>query len=63
MNDPLKKIKATPVSLLGSPQLLSGKDPIKLIKAKEPKNEFLKQADTGFASRRTGRDWWWCDDV
>jgi hypothetical protein len=63
MNDSLKKIKATPVSLLESPQLLSGKDPIQLIKAKELKNEFLKQADTDPAARQAGRDWWWCDDV
>jgi hypothetical protein len=63
MNDFLKKIKATPVSLFESPQLSLGKDPIQLIKAKELKNEFLEQTDTDFAPRLAGRDWWWCDDV
>jgi hypothetical protein len=63
MNDFPKKIKATPVSLLGGPQVLSEKVPIKLIKIKEPKSEFLKQSDADFAPRQAERDWWWCDDV
>jgi hypothetical protein len=44
-------------------KLLSGKDPIKLTQAKEPKNAFLKQTETNFAPKQAGRDWWWCDDV
>ena len=63
MNDSLKKMKATLEPTLESSMLLSGKDPILLIQAKEPKNEFLKQTDTDFAPRQAGRDWWWCDDV
>jgi hypothetical protein len=63
MNDSLKKIKAMLDSTLESSKLSSGKDPSKLIKAKEPKNAFLKQTDTNFAPRQAGRDWWWCDDV
>jgi hypothetical protein len=63
MHDSLKKIKATLESSLDSSKLLSGKDPIQLIQAKESKNEFLNQSDTDFAPRQAGRDWWWCDDV
>jgi hypothetical protein len=63
MNDSLRKIKATLESTLDSSKLLSGKDPIQLIQAKESKNEFLNQSDTDFAPRQAGRDWWWCDDV
>jgi hypothetical protein len=63
MHDSLKKIKATLVFTLDSSMVLSGKEPIKSIQAKEPKNEFLKQADTNYAPRQAGRDWWWCDDV
>jgi hypothetical protein len=63
MNDSLRKIKATLESTLDSSKLLSGKDPIQLIQAKEPKNESLKQTGTAFAPRQAGRDWWWCDDV
>jgi hypothetical protein len=63
MNDSLKKIKATLESTPDSSKLLSGKDPIQLIQAKESKNDFLKQTDTDFAPRQAGRDWWWCDDV
>jgi len=63
MHDSLKKIKATLESTLDSSKLLSGKDPIQLIQAKEPTNEFLNQSDTDFAPRQAGRDWWWCDDV
>jgi hypothetical protein len=63
MNDSLKKIKATLESTLDSSKLLSGKDPIQLIQAKEPNNEFLKQTGAAFAPRQAGKDWWWCDDV
>jgi hypothetical protein len=63
MNDFLKKMKATLDSTLESSKLLSGKDPSKFIKAKEPKKVALKQADSNFAPRQVGRDWWWCDDV
>jgi len=63
MNDSLKKIKETLDSTPRSSKLLSGKDPSKLIKTKEPKNAALKQTDTNFAPRQVGRDWWWCDDV
>jgi hypothetical protein len=63
MNDSLKKIKATPVSKLASSELLTEKDSIKLIQAKEPKNAFVKQTETNFGPRQAGRDWWWCDDV
>jgi|GEM_PF-1965308 len=63
MNDSLKKIKATLESTLDSSKLLSGKDSIQLIQAKESKNEFLNQTGTDFAPRQAGRDWWWCDDV
>jgi hypothetical protein len=63
MNDSLKKIKATLLSLLESAQLLLGKDRIKLIQAKESKNTFLKQTESNSAPRQAGRDWWWCDDV
>ena len=63
MNDSLKKIKVTPASLLEGSQLLSEKDSVKLIKAKELKNAVLKQIDTNSAPRQAGRDWWWCDDV
>jgi hypothetical protein len=63
MHDSLKKIKATLESTLESSKLLSGKDPMKSIQAKEPKNEALKQADPNFTPGQAGRDWWWCDDV
>jgi hypothetical protein len=63
MNDSLKKIKATLEFTLDSSKLLSGKDPLRSIQAKEPTNESLKQTDTDFVPRQTGRDWWWCDDV
>jgi hypothetical protein len=63
MNDSLKKMKATLESTLESSKLLSGKDPITLIQAKEPKNEALKQAESNFGPRHAERDWWWCDDV
>jgi hypothetical protein len=63
MNDSLKKIKATLESTLDSSKLLSEKDPIASIQAKEPKNEFLKQTGADFAPRQAGRDWWWCDDL
>ena len=63
MHDSLRKIKATLESTLDSSKLLSGKDPIQLIQAKESKNEFLNQSDTAFAPSQAGRDWWWCDDV
>ena len=63
MNDSLKKTKTTLESSLEDSQLLSEKGPIKLIKVKEPKNAFLKQTKTNFASKQAGRDWWWCDDV
>lgn len=46
MNDSLKKIKVTPASLLEGSQLLSEKDSVKLIKAKELKNAVLKQIDS-----------------
>ena len=63
MHDSLKKIKATPASLLDGSSVFSEKDPNSSIQAKEPTNEFLKQTDTNFAPRQVGRDWWWCDDV
>ena len=63
MNDFLKKAKVRPTSFLDGSPLLSEKDPIKLIQAKEPKNEALNQTDPNFAPRQAGRDWWWCDDV
>jgi hypothetical protein len=63
MNDSLKKMKATLESKLESSKLLTGKDPIKSIHAKEPKNEAFNQTDTDFAPKQAGRDWWWCDDV
>jgi len=63
MNDFLKKMKATLESTLESFKLLSGKGPIRLTQAKEPKNAFLKQTETNFAPKQVGRDWWWCDDV
>jgi hypothetical protein len=63
MNNSLNKIKASLESILESSKLLSEKDPIKLIKANEPKNAFLKQTETNFAPKQAGRDWWWCDDV
>jgi hypothetical protein len=63
MNDSLKKIKATPVSKLASSELLTEKDSIKLIQAKEPKNAFVKQTGTNFGPKQANRDWWWCDDV
>ena len=63
MNDSLKKMKAALDSTLESSKLLSEKVPSQLIKAKDPKNEALKQTDTDFAPRQAGRDWWWCDDV
>jgi hypothetical protein len=63
MHDSLKKIKATLESTPESSKLLSGKDSIKLIQAKEPKNALIKQTETDFAPKQAGRDWWWCDDV
>jgi hypothetical protein len=63
MNNSLKKIKVTLEAMLESTKLLSGKDRIKLIQAKESKNTFLKQTESNFAPRQAGRDWWWCDDV
>jgi hypothetical protein len=63
MNDSLKKMKATLESTLEASRLLSGKGPIRLTQAKEPKNAFLKQTETNFATKQVGRDWWWCDDV
>jgi hypothetical protein len=63
MHNSLKKIKATPASLLDSSSVLSEKDSIRSIQAKEPKNASLKQTGTDFAPRQAGRDWWWCDDV
>ena len=63
MHDSLKKIKATPASLLDGSSVLSEKDPIGSIQANESKNESLKQTGTDFAPRQAGRDWWWCDDV
>jgi len=63
MNDSLKKPKPTPENLLKESKVITGKDPIELIKAKKPKNEFLKQSDTDLAPRQAARDWWWCDDV
>jgi hypothetical protein len=63
MRDSLKKMKATLEPTLESSMLLSGTDPIKLIQAKEPKNEALKQTETNFAPKQAGRDWWRCDDV
>lgn len=63
MNDSLKKPKPTLKSHLKESKVITGKDPIGLIKAKEPKKELLKQTDTDFAPRQAGRDWWWCDDV
>jgi hypothetical protein len=63
MNNSLNKIKASLESILESSKLLSEKDPIKLIKANEPENAFLKQTETNFAPKQAGRDWWWCDDV
>jgi hypothetical protein len=63
MNDSLKKIKATLASTLEPSKLLSGKGPIKLTQAKEPKNAFLKQTEANFTPKQAGRDWWWCDDV
>ena len=63
MNESWKKANATLESTLESSTLLSGKDPIKLIKANEPENAFLKQTETNFAPKQAGRDWWWCDDV
>ena len=63
MNDSLKKMKATLEPALESSNLLSEKDPITLIQAKEPKNEALKQAESNFGPKQAGRDWWWCDDV
>lgn len=63
MNDSLRKIKVTLESTLESSKLLSGKGPIKLTKANEPENVFLKQAETNFAPKQARRDWWWCEDV
>jgi hypothetical protein len=63
MNDSLKKIKATLESKLASSELLTEKDSIKLIQAKEPKNAFVKQTGTNFGPKQASRDWWWCDDV
>ena len=63
MHDSLKKINATLESTPESSKLLSGKDPMKSIQAKGPKNEALNQTDPNFAPRQAGRDWWWCDDV
>jgi hypothetical protein len=63
MNDSLKKIKAILEPTPESSKLLSGKDPMKSIQAKEPKNEALNKTDPNFAPRQAGRDWWWCDDV
>jgi hypothetical protein len=63
MKDSLKKMKARLEPVLESSNLLSGKDPITLIQAKDPKNEALKQAESNFGPRQAGRDWWWCDDV
>jgi hypothetical protein len=63
MRDSLKKIKATLESTPESSKLLSEKDRITLIQAKESKNAFSKQAESNFAPRQAGRDWWWCDDV
>jgi len=63
MHDSLKKIKATPASLLDGSSALSEKDPIGPIQANESKNESLKQTGTDFTTRQAGRDWWWCDDV
>lgn len=63
MNDYLKKLKTRPASLLDNSPLLSEKDSINLIKAKDQKNECLKQTDTNFEPKQAGRDWWWCDDV
>jgi hypothetical protein len=57
MSDSLKKMKATLEPTLESSMLLSGTDPIKLIQAKEPKNEALKQTETNFAPNQAGRDW------
>jgi hypothetical protein len=57
MRDSLKKMKATLEPTLESSMLLSGTDPIKLIQAKEPKNEALKQTETNFAPNQAGRDW------
>jgi hypothetical protein len=63
VNDSPKKTKPKLESQLKDFQLLSGEDPIKRMKAKELKNEHLKQTDINFAPRQAGRDWWWCDDV
>jgi hypothetical protein len=63
MNNSLKKTKVALESMLESSKLLSEKDPIKLIQAKEPKNAFLNQTETNIAPKQAGRDWWWCDDV
>ena len=63
MHDSLKKIKATPASLLDGSSVLLEKDPIGPIQANESKNESLKQTGTDCATRQAGRDWWWCDDV
>jgi hypothetical protein len=63
MNNSLKKIKVELESTPENFQLLPEKDPIKLIQAKEPKNEALNQAESNFGARQAGRDWWWCDDV
>jgi hypothetical protein len=63
MNDSLRKVKATLEPVLESYKLLSEKDPIKSIQAKELKNEALKQNESNFGPRQAGRDWWWCEDV
>jgi hypothetical protein len=63
MNDSLRKVKSTLEPAQESYKLLSGKDRIKLIQGKEPKNTLLKQAETNYVPKQAGRDWWWCDDV
>jgi len=63
MNDSPNKIKASLETKLESFKLLSGKDPIQLIKAKKPISAFEKQTETNFEPGQSGRDWWWCDDV
>jgi hypothetical protein len=57
------KIKTTLEPTLESSKPLSGKDPIKLIQAKEPKNVLLKETENNLTPKQAGRDWWWCDDV